>query len=307
MIARAHITSGSIQVGQKYGKAVLPNGWEAMLEIDSISDTGDGADYKLVEYTPIVSEHYGAYTGGTATLWTEDNLNQCNFSDVPDYISLSGYVTDEEAEGISGVTVSDGVDSGNSSGSGYWFFQSTTVPYSGTLTPAKTGLIFDPETIVLTNRYWNVADNNFTGTSAAPAKATNPSPADAVTDVTLDQATISWEDGGRADTFDVYYGQDAGSLIKVADAQAETSFTISDIIYGAPFDYQVSRAWRIDAINEYGTTTGDVWTFTTITFVPPPPGIRGYVADEGGYADGNLNIKTRLVGFADNKVYYEDT
>jgi len=152
----------------------------------------------------------------------------------------------------------------------------------------------------------------------APAKAINPSPADATSDVTLDQATITWEDGGGADTFDVYYGQNASSLIKVADAQAETSFTISNINYGPPFDYQVSRAWRIDATNEKGTTTGDVWTFTTITFISPPPGVRGYAktgegsGGEGGFAggavfDGNLNIKTRLVGFADNKVYYEDT
>jgi len=148
--------------------------------------------------------------------------------------------------------------------------------------------------------------------AGAPTKAANPSPADAAADVTLDHATISWEDGGGADTFDVYYGQDAGSLVKVSDAQVGTSFTISDIDYGSPFDYETNRAWRIDATNAYGTTTGDVWTFTTIMFAPPPPGIRGFDSEEGDFgggaiSDGDMNIKTRLVAFTNNKVYYEDT
>jgi len=157
--------------------------------------------------------------------------------------------------------------------------------------------------------------------AATPSKATNPTPTDAADDITLDQATVTWEDGGGATSYNVYYGEDAGSLELVSEGQAELSFTISGATSGSPFDYTISRAWRIDSINDAGTTTGDVWTFTTITFNAPAPGPRGFgggggdgdgageVGDFAGGAisDGQSNIKTRLIGFANNKVWYEDT
>lgn len=104
-----------------------------------------------------------------------------------------------------------------------------------------------------------------------PTKATNPTPTDAAADVTLDQETITWEDGGGADTYDVYYGESGGSLVKVSSEQAGTSFTISGITSGSPFDYIISRSWRIDSTNVQGTTTGDVWSFTTIRLNAPAP------------------------------------
>lgn len=107
------------------------------------------------------------------------------------------------------------------------------------------------------------------GDLAVPSKATNPTPANAANDVTLDQETVTWEDGGGADTYDVYYGEGGGSLVKVSSEQAGTSFTISGITSGSPFDYIISRSWRIDSINAQGTTTGDVWSFTTIRLSPP--------------------------------------
>lgn len=157
--------------------------------------------------------------------------------------------------------------------------------------------------------------------SAAGSKAINPTPTDATDKVTLDQATLTWEDGGDSDTFNVYYGEDAGSLELVSEGQAELSFTISGADLGAPFDYTISRAWRIDSINDAGITTGDVWTFTTITFNVPSPGPRGYgggggggagAGEEGDFAggaisDGQSNIKTRLISFTNNEVWYEDT
>lgn len=145
-------------------------------------------------------------------------------------------------------------------------------------------------------------------TVAVPIKAKTPAPADAADTVTLDQATLTWEDGGGATSYNVYYGDTSGDLELVSEGQAETSFTISGIDLGSPFDYTKTRYWRIDSINDMGTTTGDEWSFTTITFNAPAAGGRGGTdgASGGTISDGQSNIKTRLVAFANNKVWYED-
>lgn len=150
----------------------------------------------------------------------------------------------------------------------------------------------------------------FTIGSTAPEKPINPTPANAADDVTLDQATITWEDGGRATSYDVYYGENEEGLTLVSEGQSGTSFTISGIDYGSPFEYVISRTWRIDAVNDAGTTTGDVWTFTTIAFDPPLP--TGVTLDAEGEPTGTpsgenvMLTKKRLVAAAENAFYYED-
>ncbi len=172
------------------------------------------------------------------------------------------------------------------------------------------------------------------GTYATPSKATNPTPSNAAADVTLNQATITWEDGGGADTYDVYYGDTSGSLVKVSDAQAGLSLTITGIDDGSPFNHIVTRYWRIDSTNGAGTTTGDEWSFTTIRFYPPgpiyyyPTGNYYYqllVNTNGGYGDHPVDggvedtdyvvvtippspmvTKRRLVAVANNKFWFED-
>jgi len=37
---------------------------------------------------------------------------------------------------------------------------------------------------------------------------------------------------------------------------------------GLPLDYDKTYSWRVDGENDFGTTTGDVWTFTTPTLNP---------------------------------------
>jgi hypothetical protein len=130
-----------------------------------------------------------------------------------------------------------------------WFAMTFTASSSYTIDAVvlKLGRTGTPGTITVGIR----------ATAASPTKATNPSPTDANTSVTLDQATISWTDGGGADTFDVYYGTVSGSLTKVSTAQAGTSFTVTGITDGSPYSYLSVRYWRIDSTNDAGTTTGD--------------------------------------------------
>lgn len=169
--------------------------------------------------------------------------------------------------------------------------------------------------------------------SDAPSKATTPAPANAATDVTLDQATITWVDGGGADTYNVYYGDTSGSLLLVSADQVGTSYTVAGTTLGSPYEYLITRYWRIDSINVGGTTTGDEWSFTTLRLKPPIPPIWNpdgpwwwipyvpytYPPDNppaGGDEDvtwekvtyGPNFIKTtrKLVAIAENRVWYEN-
>ncbi len=167
----------------------------------------------------------------------------------------------------------------------------------------------------------------------APTKATNPAPANANASVTLDQATVTWDDGGGADTYNIYYGTSSGSLSFVSSAQAGTSFTVTGITDGSPYAYLSTRYWRIDSTNDAGTTTGDEWSFTTIRFSAPTTtyfyqgqyyrlliqsdgsygdvpgvGVEGtdYEFLAAGYEANFVDTVRKLVSAANNKVWYED-
>lgn len=166
-----------------------------------------------------------------------------------------------------------------------------------------------------------------------PTKADTPSPTNTNTSVTLDQATISWSDGGGADTFDVYYGTVSGNLVLVSSAQAGTSFTVTGITDGSPYEYLSVRYWRIDSTNDAGTTTGDEWVFTTLRLLPPTviyfyndqyyrlliqsdgsygdvPGVgvenTDYVYLAAGYEANFISTNRRLVAAAENRIWFED-
>lgn len=170
-------------------------------------------------------------------------------------------------------------------------------------------------------------------TGSAPTKATTPTPANAATDTTLDQATLTWVDGGGATSYNIYYGTQSGNLTLVSSGQVPTSFTITGISNGSPFSYLITRYWRIDSVNDDGTTTGDEWSFTTIRLNPPTV---TYFYSAGNYyyqllvqADGTygdppptgaedtdyvivtslpnaVRTQRKLVAIAKNALYYED-
>jgi len=85
-------------------------------------------------------------------------------------------------------------------------------------------------------------------------KAVNPAPAHNQTQVSVN-TNLAWLSGGNTTSYDVYFGTyEPGSY------QANipgTSFVLPVL------DYETQYFWRIDAKNNCGTTTGDVWTFVT--------------------------------------------
>jgi hypothetical protein len=93
-----------------------------------------------------------------------------------------------------------------------------------------------------------------------PSKPNNPDPADDATDEDFSDLTLDWDDGGGADTFDVYVGDAADNLTLISSAQAGTSAVLTETQRDDLFTDHCY--WRIDATNDQGTTTGDVWDFT---------------------------------------------
>ena len=98
---------------------------------------------------------------------------------------------------------------------------------------------------------------------AAPAKAGSPSPATGSGGVAA-TSLLSWAASAGATSYDVYFGQTLPASPTAANLSA-TSFTPpGGMAQGTPY------VWRVDAKNAFGTTTGDVWTFTTAASPPPP-------------------------------------
>lgn len=107
---------------------------------------------------------------------------------------------------------------------------------------------------------------------SAPSKATNPTPVvgDNFVELTNGNVTLKWNGSANTENYAVYFGEDELNLTKLAD-----------VTYSANPTYQVTGLnpattyyWRIDASNNKGNATGNVWMFRTIANVPQ--GMVGY-------------------------------
>ncbi|NIP23315.1 MAG: hypothetical protein GWN67_17100 [Phycisphaerae bacterium] len=102
----------------------------------------------------------------------------------------------------------------------------------------------------------------WTEAPSAPGQAGNPIPVDAATDVSL-TADLSWTAGSGATSHDVYFGTTSPGAFQ--GNQSTTTFDPGTMADGTTY------YWRIDEKNSGGTTTGIVWSFTTITLDTDPP------------------------------------
>ncbi|MHC4084123.1 MAG: right-handed parallel beta-helix repeat-containing protein [Planctomycetota bacterium] len=92
-------------------------------------------------------------------------------------------------------------------------------------------------------------------------QAAEPNPADGQIEVSR-TADLSWTAGFNATSRDVYFG--TVNPPPFIGNQTATTFDPGTM------DYEKTYYWRIDEINKWGTTTGQIWSFTTIP-IPPPP------------------------------------
>jgi len=93
-----------------------------------------------------------------------------------------------------------------------------------------------------------------------PGQASNPNLPDGATGVST-TADLSWTDGSDATSHDVYFG--TSSPPPFVCNQTSTTFDPGTM------DYCTAYYWRIDALNGWGKTIGQVWSFTTMLHPPP--------------------------------------
>ena len=87
-----------------------------------------------------------------------------------------------------------------------------------------------------------------------PPKAANPVPAHGAVRVQINQI-LSWSPAAGATSYDVYFG--AVSPGTYRGTQNQTAFNPGALASRATY------FWRVDPASQFGTTTGDVWSFTT--------------------------------------------
>jgi len=95
-----------------------------------------------------------------------------------------------------------------------------------------------------------------------PSQAINPNPTNGATGVST-TADLSWTAGLYATSHDVYFG--TSNPLPFILNQTTTIFDLGEIAFGTTY------YWRIDEVGAHGTTTGKVWSFTTMMSPPPPP------------------------------------
>ena len=104
-----------------------------------------------------------------------------------------------------------------------------------------------------------------------PAQVTNPTPTNAATGQRL-YPTYAWGAAAEADTYtlDVTVGGSEHLSVPLI-AATEYDSAITNFEEGGIYGYDSTYAWRVDSVNQFGTTTGTAWSFTSVVFDPPMP------------------------------------
>ena len=115
-----------------------------------------------------------------------------------------------------------------------------------------------------TTYYWRIDEVNPAGTTIgsvwsfetgfSPGPANTPDPYNGATGISRNPV-LKWQAGAGATSHDVYFGTSSPGIFQ--RNQTENTFnpdTLSDL---------TTYYWRIDEVNDVGTTTGSVWSFTT--------------------------------------------
>ncbi len=89
-----------------------------------------------------------------------------------------------------------------------------------------------------------------------PDQATNPTPENFATNVSMSLNSLAWSSAARATLYEIYFG--TSEPLVLLGWTPGTTFQI-----GASIDFGTTFFWRVDARNATGTTTGIVWSFTT--------------------------------------------
>lgn len=96
---------------------------------------------------------------------------------------------------------------------------------------------------------------------SAPDVPTTPVPADQSRYADTASVQLSWKGSANTITYHLYFGTSETELAPLADITA-TSYQVTALSENTTY------YWRMDASNNLGLTTGDVWSFTTVKTFP---------------------------------------
>ncbi|MHC4660948.1 MAG: hypothetical protein ACYS8W_04605 [Planctomycetota bacterium] len=138
--------------------------------------------------------------------------------------------------------------------------------------PNNTVAFFSPGALEYeTVYYWRIDASNSYGTTqgitwtfttetaptGVPAKAANVAPVNMEQGVSVD-TMLEWSAAAGAASYDVYLG------VNPTPYPGDFRGNITATIHNPPrLLYDTIYYWRIDSINSFGTTTGDIWSFRT--------------------------------------------
>ena len=146
-----------------------------------------------------------------------------------------------------------------------------------------------------TTYYWRVDSVNNEGTTTGdlwsfttlspnlPTKATLVSPTNGATDVSIG-VDPAWRWGGSARSYNVYFGTSNPPAFQ----RNQTGFSFDPGLMA----YCTTYYWRVDPVNDDGTTTGDVWSFTTQSPpIPPGQAVNPAPADQATDVARNVSLR----------------
>jgi len=111
--------------------------------------------------------------------------------------------------------------------------------------------------------YTNIASATTLNENGAPAYATQPNPTDGAGSVSL-TPVLGWIPGTAATSHDVYFGKT--NPPPFVNNQTDSTYEPGTLMANTTY------FWRVDEKNNFGTTVGDLWSFTTEK-APLPSGI----------------------------------
>lgn len=111
--------------------------------------------------------------------------------------------------------------------------------------------------------YTDAVSTETIGDPSVPEQSTDPFPSDGGKEGVAGGLTLSWENATKnyygTVSYEVFLGTDPENLTSIASGLTDKELAMTDPEAGLTY------YWRVDATNDVGTTTGTVWSFSTIS------------------------------------------